>query len=233
MPPKAFSVRSTSLSRSAGTVRSPRTASAPIRSASRSSRSRRRANMATFAPSSASASAIARPMPDEAPQTIAVLPSRPRFKPVRSTPTTSRTASADSASADCSSSVSSSSTISSTPPDAELDGNAHVQAVDAVLALEQRRARQDALLVEQDRVDHLRHGRAGRVPGRRSEQVHDLAAALPRALDHRLDALGGDELRRAGRRRRWSPRRRAPSGRRGRRGRRPGCPWPTRRSPRR
>ena len=38
----------------------------------------RRANMATLAPSAASASLMARPMPDEAPQTIAVRPVRPR-----------------------------------------------------------------------------------------------------------------------------------------------------------
>ena len=38
----------------------------------------RRANMATFAPSPASASAIARPIPAEAPQTIAVRPLRPK-----------------------------------------------------------------------------------------------------------------------------------------------------------
>ena len=78
MPPNASSVFATSRSRSAALVTSPRTASAPIRSASRSSCSRRRANIVTFAPSSASASAAARPSPDEAPQTIAVLPRRPR-----------------------------------------------------------------------------------------------------------------------------------------------------------
>src|SRR5436309_187932 len=52
-----------------------------MRSASRSSSSRRRANMATFAPSAASDSAIARPMPADAPQTIAVRPLRPRSMP--------------------------------------------------------------------------------------------------------------------------------------------------------
>ena len=43
----------------------------------------RRANMATFAPSAASASAVARPMPDEAPQTIAVRPASPSSTPER------------------------------------------------------------------------------------------------------------------------------------------------------
>ena len=38
-------------------------------------------------------------------------------------------------------------------------------------------------------------GRAGRVPGRGAEQVHDLAAALARPLDHRVDPLLRDELR--------------------------------------
>src|SRR5450759_2510548 len=44
-----------------------------MRSASRSSSVLRRANMATLAPALSSASAIARPSPEEAPQTIAVL----------------------------------------------------------------------------------------------------------------------------------------------------------------
>ena len=78
MPPNAARVWSTRRWRSRGLVRSPRTASAPRRSASRSSSSRRRANMATLAPSSASASAVPRPIPDDAPQTIAVRPFSPR-----------------------------------------------------------------------------------------------------------------------------------------------------------
>jgi len=77
IPPKASTVFATARSRSVEFVTSPRTASAPIRFASRSSSSRRRANIVTFAPSSARASAEARPRPDEAPQTIAVLPLRP------------------------------------------------------------------------------------------------------------------------------------------------------------
>ena len=81
IPPKASSVRSTRRLRSAGFVTSPRTASAPTLSASRSSRSRLRANMATFAPSPARDSAIASPIPEEAPQTIAVRPFSPRSMP--------------------------------------------------------------------------------------------------------------------------------------------------------
>ena len=80
------------------------------------------------------------------------------------------------------------------PAGAELHRHADVEAVDPVLALEQRRARQDALLVEEDRVDHLRDRRARRVPGGGAEQLHDLAAALRGALDHLLDPLLGDEL---------------------------------------
>src|SRR5947208_6778938 len=83
MPPNAWTVRSTTAARSRGVVTSPRTASAPRRSASRSSTSRRRANMVTFAPSPASASAVASPSPAEAPQTIAVRPLSPRSTALR------------------------------------------------------------------------------------------------------------------------------------------------------
>ena len=77
MLPKASSVVSTSSCRCLGVVRSPRTASVPSRSASRTSVSRWRANMATFAPSPTSDSAIASPIPCDAPETIAVRPRRP------------------------------------------------------------------------------------------------------------------------------------------------------------
>ena len=73
-----------------------------------------------------------------------------------------------------------------------------------------------------DRVDHLRGRRAGRVPGRRAEQLHELAAALRRALDHRLDPLLGDELAQRDAADRRRARRPGPSGRRGRRAR-PRC----------
>src|SRR5436190_14879157 len=77
-PPNASTVRWTVAVRSRGLLTSPRTASAPMRSASRSSTSRRRANIVTFAPSPASASAVASPRPDDAPLTIAVRPLSPR-----------------------------------------------------------------------------------------------------------------------------------------------------------
>src|SRR5829696_5281412 len=49
---------------------------------------------------------------------------------------------------------------------AHLHRHAHVQTVDAVLALEVRRARKEALLVEQHRVDHLRARRSRWLPRR-------------------------------------------------------------------
>src|SRR5262249_46081918 len=67
---------------------------------------------------------------------------------------------------------------------AELHRDADVEAVDPVLTFEVGRAREDAPLVEHDRVDHLCGSRARRVPGRGAEQVDDLTAALGGALDH-------------------------------------------------
>src|SRR6185503_19591058 len=81
------------------------------------------------------------------------------------------------------------------PARAELHRHAHVQPVDPVLALEVRRAGEEAVLVEHDRVDHLRGGRAGRVPRRRAEQLDQLAAALGGAFDHRRDPVLRNELR--------------------------------------
>src|SRR5215212_10017031 len=66
---------------------------------------------------------------------------------------------------------------------AELHRDTHVQAVDSVLAVEEGRAREEPLLVEQHSVDHLRAGRPRRVPGGRAEQVHDLTAPDRGALD--------------------------------------------------
>src|SRR5262249_6407806 len=80
------------------------------------------------------------------------------------------------------------------PARTELARDAHVEAVDAVLTLEVRRAWKDALLVEHDRVDHLRCSRARRVPRRRSHQVHELAAALGGARDHPLNPILRHEL---------------------------------------
>src|SRR5829696_9692798 len=71
---------------------------------------------------------------------------------------------------------------------AHLHRHAHVQTVDAVLALEVRRARKEALLVEQHRVDHLRARRSRRVPGGGPEQIDDLAAADGGALDELAEA---------------------------------------------
>ena len=59
----------------------------------------------------------------------------------------------------------------------ELDRDAHVEVADSVFALQVGGARQHPLLVETDRVDHLRRGCAWRVPGGRAEQLHELAAA--------------------------------------------------------
>src|SRR5262249_1261765 len=80
------------------------------------------------------------------------------------------------------------------PAAAELDGDAHVEPIDSVLALEVGRAGKDALLVEHDRVDHLRGRRARRVPRRRAEQLDDLTAPLGGPSDHLLDLVLGHEL---------------------------------------
>ena len=80
------------------------------------------------------------------------------------------------------------------PAGAQLDGHAHVEAVDPVLALEVGGAGQDQVLVENDGVDHLRRRRPWRVPGRGAEELDDLAAALGRSLDHGLDPVLGHEL---------------------------------------
>src|SRR5579862_1052099 len=195
-PPKAAIVCSTARSRSRGTVTSPRTASPPTRSASRSITSRRRPRSVTFAPSAASDSALARPSPDDAPVTMAVRPLRPRFKrPLRrqdADDLTDGLGARPQRGALVIGEVELDDLLDALR--AELHRHAHVQAVDAVLALEVRRARKHALLVQHDRVDHLRRRRARRVPGGRAEQVDELAAALRGALDHRLDAVLGDEL---------------------------------------
>ena len=77
-PPKRSTAVATARSRSASSVTSPATATPPSRAACSSSSSARRAKRTTFAPSSASASALASPSPDEAPQTSAVRPLSPR-----------------------------------------------------------------------------------------------------------------------------------------------------------
>src|SRR5712691_8808073 len=77
---------------------------------------------------------------------------------------------------------------------AELHGHPHVEAVDAVLAFEIRGARENALLVQHDRVDHLRGRRTRCVPGRGAHEVDELASACRGALHHRLNLVLGDEL---------------------------------------
>src|SRR5579862_3406334 len=84
-PPNRSRVAATSRARASGSVDSPVTASpralpgsASTSPTAWSSRLPLRANIATLQPSAASAMAAARPMPDDAPLTIAVHPSRPR-----------------------------------------------------------------------------------------------------------------------------------------------------------
>src|SRR5512140_2586554 len=56
--------------------------------------------------------------------------------------------------------------------------DAHVEALDPVLAFEERGARENLLLVLEDRVDHLDRGGRGRVIGRAGlEEVDDLGTA--------------------------------------------------------
>src|SRR4051794_1632300 len=156
-PPNASTVFSTARSRSVALVTSPRTASAPMRFASRSSSSRRRATIVTFAPSSARASADASPRPDDAPHTIAVLPRRPRS--IARTVAGVRHPGLRAQHADDVAhgvrrlrehrllgvvEVDLEDLLDPFP--AELDRDAHIEAVDAVLALEVRGAREHALL---------------------------------------------------------------------------------------
>src|SRR4051794_33305086 len=69
------------------------------------------------------------------------------------------------------------------PLGAELHRHAHEQAVDPELALAQSRARQHALLVVDDRVDHLGYrGRGGVERRALLQQLDHLGAAVARAL---------------------------------------------------
>src|SRR5918992_341895 len=157
--------------------------------------------MVTFAPSSASVSAIARPIPADAPQTIAVRPFRPRSTSAPSSALT-RQDPDDVPDRVCGGAQQLLLLVREVelddlldPARAELDRDAHVEAVDAVLALEVRRHREHALLVQQDGVDHLRARGPRGVPGRGAEQLDDLAAADGRPLHQRLEPLLRDELR--------------------------------------
>ena len=110
--------------------------------------------------------------------------------PQASLATSSRTAAAEASKAACSSAVSSISKTRSMPARAEDDRHADEQAVGPELALEQDGARQDALAIEQDRLDHLER-RRGRGVERRAglEQGDDLGAAVGRPLLERLDPV--------------------------------------------
>src|SRR5262245_29495790 len=73
--------------------------------------------------------------------------------------------------------------------------HADEEPVDAVLALQEGRARQDALPVAEDRLDHLeRRGRRGIERGARLQQPDDLGPAVRGSVDEGLDALGAHEL---------------------------------------
>ena len=110
-------------------------------------------------------------------------------------PTSSRTASAERSKATRSSAVSSISKTRSRPFAPRTTGNADEQPVDAEFALEQDGAGQDALPVEQDRLDHL-EGAGGRSVERRTrlEQGDDLGATVGGPLAQRLDPLGTEQL---------------------------------------
>src|SRR5215210_1674405 len=78
----------------------------------------------------------------------------------------------------------------------EFDRNTDEEVVEAVFALQVGRARQDALLVQQDRIHHLHGGRSRRVEGApASQQLDDLAAAPPGPLYDGFDPVLGQELR--------------------------------------
>jgi hypothetical protein len=61
-------------------------------------------------------------------------------------------------------------------------------------AREVRGAREDALLVEEVRLGHRDRARRG-VVGAGAHELDDLAAAAAGAIDDRVEALLGDELR--------------------------------------
>src|ERR1700682_1035973 len=78
---------------------------------------------------------------------------------------------------------------------ADGHGDAHVIAAHAVLSLEERRARQDALLVLEIRLGHGDGAGGRRVACRAGlEQRDDLPAALARPVDDGLEAVLGEHL---------------------------------------
>ena len=75
---------------------------------------------------------------------------------------------------------------------AQFAGNADVEALNTVLALQIRRAGQDLLLVLQDGFDHFDCGCAGSVVGAAGLEVfNDLGAAVAGALDECFEPIGG------------------------------------------
>src|SRR5690242_21400852 len=78
---------------------------------------------------------------------------------------------------------------------AEFAGHTNVQSVDAILAFQVSSARQNLLLVFQDRLRHLDCGRRRRVVRRTSlQQAHDLRATARSAFDDRVDLLFRQQL---------------------------------------
>ena len=109
--------------------------------------------------------------------------------------TSSWTAAADRSKAACSSAVSSISKTFSSPPRPSTTGTPTNRSFVLELAGQQDGARQDALPVAQDRVDHLEGRCRGRVERRAGlEQGDDLGAAVRSALLERLHPVGRQEL---------------------------------------
>ena len=69
----------------------------------------------------------------------------------------------------------------------ELAGYADEQIAHAVLALEIDRARNDLLLVQEDRFDHLDDRRSRRIPRARAHELRNLGAPVRRARHDRVD----------------------------------------------
>src|SRR5215210_5659832 len=79
---------------------------------------------------------------------------------------------------------------------AELDGDADEEVVQAVLALQVGRAREDALLVEKDGVYHLGCGRGRRVESAPAlEEADDLCPALTGAVHYSFDTIFREKFR--------------------------------------
>src|SRR5690349_4637773 len=77
---------------------------------------------------------------------------------------------------------------------ADHDRHAQVEILVAVLAIEVRGARQQALLVLEVRGRHRDRGGRRRQEGAGPHQLHDLAAAVARPIDDRRQLVAGDQL---------------------------------------